>query len=92
MKKLGILSLVAAASLFGSSLIAETLTVEVSGMTCSGCTKVIKKKLEGNDKVEKAEIDLSTGKASIVTKEGMKLTRLEVQEMIEAAGYKIKSK
>lgn len=43
----------------------ETLTMNITGMTCNGCVTSVKKALERTDGVTAAEVTLEPGRASI---------------------------
>lgn len=67
---------------------AETISYDVSGMTCNSCVKALKAqvcKIEGLEKC-----DISIGKMTLSTKAGTSLNDQKVREAVSRAGdYKI---
>ncbi len=43
----------------------ETLSLNVTGMTCNGCVNSVKKALEQTDGVSSAEVTLEPGRATV---------------------------
>ena len=64
----------------------ETLTLKVSGMTCGGCVKSVTNVLRALPGVDKAEVDLDKG-AATVTFDAAKLNRANMVDAVESAGY-----
>jgi copper chaperone len=61
--------------------------LKVDGMTCEGCVRGISKKLSGVSGVERARVDLTAGKATVVYDEA----RTDPDKLIAAVeqiGYK----
>ena len=65
-------------------------TLCINGMTCSACSSRIEKKLNKYDKISKANVNLATNKASIVTEE--KINLLEINKLVENLGYEVEKK
>jgi len=64
----------------------ETLTLKVGGMTCGGCVNSVTNVLRALPGVEKAEVDLDKA-AATVTFDAAKLTRANMVDAVESAGY-----
>ncbi len=63
--------------------------VEISGMTCGGCVSAIKSKLCKMDGV--AECKVEVGKATLVSKDGIKLDENKIKELVSQAGSEYKA-
>ena len=67
---------------------AETANYDVEGMHCGSCAAMIKEKLCKMDGLEKC--DVSSGKITLISKDGIKLDTKKVQDLVSQAGeYKI---
>jgi len=73
------------AALGSLAMMAETVTIEVEGMTCPLCTSAIKHSLKKVEGVSSAKVKLSSKRAT-VTYEG-KVTRAQLLEAVKKAGY-----
>ncbi|MFO0551958.1 MAG: heavy metal-associated domain-containing protein [Polyangiaceae bacterium] len=62
-----------------------TTTLEVTGMTCGSCVRHVKQALERIDGVERAEVQLTPGRAAVKHRVG--LTAQELLGAIEEEGY-----
>ena len=78
---------------------AETTTMTIEGMHCSGCKNMISEKVCKNEKlkadIESCEVSITnlkkqTGKVVIVTKKDKKIDTDEVKKSITAAGEEYK--
>jgi copper chaperone len=66
----------------------QTVTLGISGMTCSGCVRSVTKVLTALDGVGKADVDLE--KASAVVDYDPEQADLEqMKRAIEEAGYEV---
>ena len=65
---------------------AKTLALKVSGMTCAACTVSIKKAVEKIPGVYSASIDLDSGRANVLAKDGT--DSKAVIQAVSDAGYK----
>ena len=64
----------------------QTLTLNISGMTCGGCVKSVTKVLEALDGVAKAEVSLENANATI-TYDADKIQPTALIEAVEDAGF-----
>jgi hypothetical protein len=89
-------------TLLSSLAFAETATINIEGMHCSGCKAMIEDKVCKDTTTNKdfsscsvklVDEDKQTGQVTIVTKEGMKVNIDAVKAGIKAAGddYKVAS-
>lgn len=72
------------------SVLADTeydIEVEVNGLHCSMCERSSRRSFEGLEQVEKVTIKLDHGVAFIKLKEGQTVTKEQVTEAIENAGF-----
>jgi copper chaperone len=65
----------------------ETVELKVEGMDCLGCVKSVTRMLTGVAGVEKVDVSLEQGKAS-VTYDPAKSGPAEFKRAVERAGYK----
>ena len=65
---------------------AKTLALKVSGMTCAACTVSIKKAVEKIPGVYSASVDLDSGRATVLAKDGT--DSKAVLRAVSDAGYK----
>jgi len=63
-------------------------TISIDGMHCAGCAKSVAKKLRSVKAVATAEVDVKTGKATVVAAKGQVPSPRLLWEAVEAAGYK----
>ena len=64
----------------------QTLTLNISGMTCGGCVKSVAKVLEALDGVAKAEVSLEQANA-VITYVADKIQPAALIEAVEDAGF-----
>jgi copper chaperone len=65
----------------------ETIDLKVEGMDCEGCVKSVTRMLAGVPGVEKVNVSLAEGKAS-VTYDPAKSGVAQFKKAVERAGYK----
>ncbi len=65
----------------------ETIDLKVEGMDCEGCVKSVTRMLAGVPGVEKVNVSLAEGKAS-VTYDPAKSGIAQFKKAVERAGYK----
>jgi copper chaperone len=65
----------------------ETVDLKVEGMDCEGCVKSVTRMLAGVPGVEKVNVSLAEGKAS-VTYDPAKSDLAQFRRAVERAGYK----
>ncbi|HZQ73822.1 MAG TPA: heavy metal-associated domain-containing protein [Burkholderiales bacterium] len=65
----------------------ETVELKVEGMDCEGCVKSVTRMLAGVPGVEKVNVSLAEGKAS-VTFDPSKSGLAQFKKAVERAGYK----
>ena len=65
----------------------ETIDLKVEGMDCEGCVKSVTRMLAGVPGVEKVNVSLAEGKAS-VTYDPAKSDVAQMKRAVERAGYK----
>ena len=65
----------------------ETIDLKVEGMVCEGCVKSVTRMLAGVPGVEKVNVSLAEGKAS-VTYDPAKSGVAQFKKAVERAGYK----
>jgi copper chaperone len=65
----------------------ETVDLKVEGMDCEGCVKSVTRMLAGVPGVEKVNVSLAEGKAS-VTYDPAKSGIAQFKKAVERAGYK----
>lgn len=63
------------------------IEVEVKGLHCSMCVRNCERSLKKLDEVEEASVQLDEGMAFIKVKEGRTVTKEQVIEAIENAGF-----
>ena len=64
----------------------ETVTLKVTGMTCTGCVRSVKRVLEKVQGVVSVEVSLERAEA-VVGFDPMKASRTELTTAVHAAGY-----
>ena len=85
--------------LFGSSLTAQahndefplSVTVIVSGMMCEACVETLEKKFSKEEAVIKAKADLETQTISLTFKPDTYVSRLQIKEAVDWAGFDLKN-
>ena len=65
---------------------AETVELQISGMTCAGCVRSIERAVAAVPGVARAEVNLATGTAS-VEYEAPLADVSDIREAVERAGY-----
>jgi copper chaperone len=65
----------------------ETVDLKVEGMDCQGCVKSVTRMLSGVPGVQKVDVSLEQGKAS-VTYDPAKSGPAEFKRAVERAGFK----
>jgi copper chaperone len=65
----------------------ETIDLKVEGMDCEGCVKSVTRMLAGVPGVQKVDVSLAEGKAS-VTYDPAKSGIAQFKKAVERAGYK----
>ena len=65
---------------------AETVELQISGMTCAGCVRAIERAVAAVPGVTRAEVNLATGTAS-VEYEALQADVAAIREAVERAGY-----
>ena len=69
----------------------QTLSFDVSGMTCGGCTGSVKRTLSKIDGVSHAEVALHPGVASVVA-DLQRVTSAQIEAAITRLGYQAKAR
>lgn len=64
------------------------IIVQVEGLHCSMCVRNCERSLNKLDAVEKSSVQLDDGLAFVLLKEGYSVTRQEIVDAIEDAGFK----
>lgn len=64
------------------------MIIQVNGMKCEHCKKRVEKALTSIEGIEKAKVDLKTGKVVITSKQDIPFSTLK--EVIEDTGFEIK--
>ena len=76
------------ALLFAHTALADTTTYNVEGMHCTSCAKSVKAQVCKIEGIEKC--DVSVGKVKISSKQGVTISKEQIQAAISKAGeYKI---
>ena len=68
----------------------QTLSFDVSGMTCGGCTGSVQRTLSKIDGVSQAEVTLHPGVASVVA-DPQRVTSAQIEAAITGLGYHAKA-
>lgn len=66
----------------------NSITLNVTGMTCMGCVNSVKKLLSALDGVQTVEVDLASGLVTVAY-DAARCTPASMQEAIEGGGYKV---
>jgi copper chaperone len=69
----------------------QTLSFDVSGMTCGGCTGSVQRALSKIDGVSHAEVTLNPGVASVVADPQL-VTSAQIEAAITGLGYQAKAR
>lgn len=69
----------------------QTLSFDVSGMTCGGCTGSVQRMLSKIDGVSHAEVTLNPGVASMVA-DPERITSAQIEAAINGLGYPAKAR
>ena len=69
----------------------QTLSFDVSGMTCGGCTGSVQRVLSKIDGVSHAEVTLRPGVATVVT-DPARVTSAQIESAITGLGYTAKAR
>ena len=69
----------------------QTLSFDVSGMTCGGCTGSVQRTLSKIDGVSHAEVTLRPGVASVVA-DPERVTSAQIEAAINGLGYQAKAR
>ena len=69
----------------------QTLSFDVNGMTCGGCTGSVQRALSKLDGISHAEVSLSPGVATVVI-DPTKVTPARIESAITHLGYPAKAK
>jgi cation transport ATPase len=76
---------------FHSVSAGEKQTLLIQGMMCSTCSGKVQKAFQSTGKMESIKIDVKSGTAEVVWKEGQKPSAEEIVEIVKAAGFSLKS-
>ena len=69
----------------------QTLSFDVSGMTCGGCTGSVQRTLSTIDGVSHAEVTLRPGVATVLT-DPARVTPAQIESAITQLGYPAKAR
>ena len=69
----------------------QTLSFDISGMTCGGCTGSVQRALSRIDGVSHAEVTLRPGVATVVV-DPDRVTSAQIESAITGLGYPAKSR
>ena len=69
----------------------QTLSFDVSGMTCGGCTGSVQRTLSKIDGISQAEVTLNPGLAT-VTVDPARVTATQIESAISHLGYPAKAR
>jgi copper chaperone len=72
---------------------ATTIDLNVTGMTCTGCSGTVREALEATPGVASAQVDHQTGAARVTPDGTVPVADLEfaLDEAVERAGYRVTS-
>jgi len=65
----------------------QTTRLQLSGLTCGACEKVISKRLNTIDGVEEVHVSSANGFASIIAKRSIDIQ--EVEDVLQGTHYKV---
>ena len=66
----------------------KSITIGIRGMTCEGCVASVKRVLQEIDGVEKADVSLEPGQATVEYLPG-RVNAARLRSAIEDAGYEV---
>lgn len=90
MKLLMVLFLTFAASAgFNTQAFAEKFEFDVYGMACSFCAYGLEKKVNEMNNVESFTVDVTTGKATLITQEGAPIDREALRQVVRDSGLEM---
>lgn len=69
----------------------QTLSFDVNGMTCGGCTGSVQRTLSQIDGISHAEVTLRPGVATVVT-DPARVTPAQIESAITQLGYPAKAR
>ena len=69
----------------------QTLSFDVNGMTCGGCTGSVQRALSKLDGISHAEVSLSPGVATVVA-DPARVTPAQIESAINQLGYLAKAR
>lgn len=69
----------------------QTLSFDVNGMTCGGCTGSVQRALSKLDGITHAEVTLSPGVATVVV-DPTRVTPAQIESAISQLGYPAKAR
>ena len=69
----------------------QTLSFDVNGMTCGGCTSSVQRALSELDGISHVEVSLSPGVATVVA-DPARVTPAQIESAITHLGYPAKAK
>ena len=69
----------------------ESQTLNIQGMMCSTCSGKVQKAFKDTGKIESIKVNVKSGTAQVVWKDGQQLTATEIAEIVKAAGFTLKS-
>ncbi len=67
----------------------KTITLEIEGMTCNGCSNGIKARTSKFDFVEKADVEWEAAKGDFTLTDASKGNVEKLKEAISQLGYKV---
>ena len=69
----------------------QTLSFDIDGMTCGGCTGSVQRALTKLDGISHVEVSLSPGVATVVI-DPTRVTSAQIESAISRLGYPVKAK
>jgi copper chaperone CopZ len=86
MKKIFVVSVMAALMSLSAFAATKEATVRIKGMMCSACAKHVQTELMKSDAVEAAKVDKKKGLVNITFKDGKDMSDDQIKTMVQAAG------
>jgi len=77
------------ATVFSTSLFADTLKVDINGMVCAFCANGVEKKFKKMKSVKKIDVNLENKVVTIEFAGEIPLSDLEITKLITGAGYQV---
>lgn len=74
---------------FVSNSYAEEFEFDVYGMACSFCAYGLEKKVSKMENVESFTVDVTTGKATLVTQEGTPIDQEALRQVVRDSGLEM---